>query len=86
MEDVSFPLSAGAEVVNPNGPERFQFHPQESCCWLRPDYGMQRQGNRVLGQTSRPPMPATDALARWIVPKHRGALPGLTVLDLKPLP
>src|SRR5687768_15662143 len=79
FQNMSFPMIAYAQAFDPAGSALFDFLPQESFCWVVPDYGYQQQGQNVLGQTSLPPMPAVEALTRWIVPKYRGNRPGLQI-------
>jgi hypothetical protein len=86
LEDVSFPFTAAAQAFNPAGPQRFELLPQESFCWVQPDYGLFRPGQKTLGQTYLAPMSAADALVRWVIPKYRGGAEGLGVVDVKPLP
>lgn len=86
LQHVSFPLLTYARAFNPAGAELFSVLPLESFCWLQPDYGMYRQGQNLLGQTYMPPMSAVDALARYVVPKHRSRREGLTMLGAQPAP
>lgn len=79
FENMSFPMIAYAQAYDPAGGEMFEFLPQESFAWVVPDYGYGRPGQPSMGQTLMPPMPAVEALTRWIVPKYRSNRPGLQI-------
>jgi hypothetical protein len=86
FQHVSFPLLTYAQAFNPAGAEVFSVLPLESFCFLQPDYGMYPHGSNLLGQTYLPPMPAVDALARYVAPKHRGRREGFTIRGAGPVP
>jgi hypothetical protein len=86
FQNVSFPVTMAARVSDAAGSAVFEFLPLESFCWLQPDYGLYPQGTNLLGQVLLPPMPAGDAMTRWIIPRHRGDRPGLTVMEVRPMP
>jgi hypothetical protein len=86
LEHMSFPVISFAQAFNPQGAELVEVLPSESFCWLEPDYGMYPQGQNVLGQISLPPMPAVDALVRWVIPRYRGNRGDFRIVEAGPMP
>jgi len=85
FQNMSFPVTSYAQVMAPDGIEGFEFLPAEAFCWVEPDYGMAQPGQSSLGQTYLQPMPAVDALVRWMVPKYCGGRQGLQVVSAGPM-
>lgn len=80
FQNLSFPVTARALTFNPSGLEAVEFFPGELFFWLEPHYNFYQPGQIVQGQAFLPPMSAADAMARWVIPRHRGNRPGLRVV------
>lgn len=85
-QNSSQPVTVYAATWNPNGAEAFEFLPVEACCWLEPNYGFQAVGQQRYGLTLLPPMPATEVMTRWLLPKYRSNHQQVRVLDVQPVP
>lgn len=84
FQNVSVPVVAWAEAADAGSGEQIAFLPGESFCWLEPNYGMTQPGQFALGQTHLPPMPAAEALTRWLIPKYHSRTPGLQLRSAGP--
>jgi hypothetical protein len=86
FQNMSFPVTAYAQVYNPSGTEAFEFLPAEYFFWINEGYGFYQQGQDVMGQVFMPPMPAGDVMTQWVIPKYRRNRPGLKIVAVRPLP
>lgn len=85
FQNTSQPVFVYAATWNPNGAEAFEFLPVEACYWLEPNYGFQAVGQQRFGLTLLPPMPVTEMMTRWLIPKYRNNRQNLRVVDVQPL-
>lgn len=86
FQNVSLPVIAYARAFNPAGAEHFEFLPMEYFFWIAEGAFFYQQGQNVFGQFFLPPMPAADAMIRWVVPRYRGNRPDLKILGASPVP
>src|SRR4051812_37156043 len=86
FQNMSFPVTAYAQVYNPSGTEAFEFLPAEYFFWINEGYGFYQQGQEVMGQVFMPPMPAGEVMTQWVIPKYRRNRPGLKIVAVRPLP
>lgn len=86
FEHPSLPVISYAAAFNPAGLEAVEFFPVEMFFWVEPSYGFYQPGQIVQGQAALPPMPAADALARWVIPRYRGQRPGLRIAGIDRVP
>jgi len=86
FQHTSLPVAVYAATFNPNGTESLEFLPVEMYYWLEPNYGFDAVGQNKFGLTCMPPMPATDAMTRNVIPKYRGDRRNLRVLGVQQIP
>jgi hypothetical protein len=86
FEHYSLPVRVSGRVFDPRSLAQVEFFPAEQFCWVEPDLGLQQQGQDAGGVTLLQPLPAADALLRWVLPKYRGQMQGLRIAGVTPLP
>ena len=86
FQHTSLPVAVYAATFNPNGTESLEFLPVEAYYWLEPNYGFDVVGQNKFGLTCMPPMPATDAMTRNVIPKYRGDRRNLRVVGVQQIP
>lgn len=87
FEHRALPVRLAARVSHPEGVASVDLYPIEWFCWVEPNLGFYREGQDLGDGTSLlRPMPAAEAMGRWVLPKLRGRAEGLTVLGMTPLP
>ncbi len=85
-ENVSQPVTVYSIAYNPEGVEWVEMLPMESFYWLEPNFGFDRPGSFKMGQFFLQPMPAVEAMNRWLVPRYRGNRQQLRVVDVQRVP
>lgn len=81
-QNYAFPVLITLQAEDAAGAQRFEIFPSETFCWIEPAWavaGMQWPGQQAFGQTTAQPIPGPQALAKMIIPKHRGKAPGFRV-------
>lgn len=86
FQNTSAPVWIHAATFNPHGSEAFEFLSAEPFYWLEPNYGGAVMGQNQYGMTCMPPMPASDAMTRWVIPKYRSNCQNLRVTGVQPMP
>ena len=82
--NISHPVTVYAIAYDPAGHGWVEMLPVESFYWLQPYYGYDRPGSFKLGQFLLQPMPAEEAMTKWIIPRYRGNRQGLRVVTCEP--
>jgi len=83
----SVPVRVFFRTFDPQGPAMVEFFPIEPYCWIEPNLGFQREGQDAGGGALLlKPMPAADALMRWVIPKYRGDPRGFRITNVVPVP
>lgn len=82
----TFPAAFYAAVMSARDSAVLEFLPMESFSWTEPEMGMYGRGQNVGGVVNLPPMPGTDALVHWIIPKYRGDRQGLRIVGVDAAP
>ena len=86
FQNINLPVIAYAQAFNPAGTESVEFLPSELFFWINEGMGFYQQGQTIQGSTFLPPMPAADAMMRWVIPKYRGNRPNLRVAGATAVP
>jgi hypothetical protein len=84
--DVSNPVTASAQVVNPSRPEAVLFFPKTACYWLEGAAARNRPGTRALGQINVAPIQPAEALRQAVLKIYRPNVPGLQIVGERELP
>ncbi len=85
-QDVSNPVTAHAEVVNPAKPEAVYFFPTTGCYWLQGASARNRPGTRALGLINLAPMQPAEAMRQAVLKIYRPNIPGLQIVGTRELP
>lgn len=76
-----------AQAVSPDGLSAVEFIPVEQLCWFMPNPGFKRPGQALGdGSTLLPPVPVADTMTKFEIPKLRGNIPDLQIVEVKPMP
>jgi hypothetical protein len=88
MASPVMPASIAFRAYNPQGPEAFELFPSILCYWTNNPMltSMVPPGGVYYGAEVRPPLPALQALQELVVPRYRGAMPGLQLAQREHLP
>jgi len=88
MNNPGMPAVIAFRVRNPHGVEMFEAFPNLPFYWTNnPMVAMSFPvGSFYYGNEVRPPGPALDVVREIVVPRYRGQLPGLRVVDQEHLP
>lgn len=88
MNNPGMPAVIACRAYNPQGVEAFEIFPNISCYWTNnPMVTMMfPMGSLYFGNEVRPPMPALQALQQLVVPRYRGKMPGLQIVQQEHLP
>ena len=88
MNNPGAPAAIAFRAYNPQGKEAFEVFPNINCYWTNNPMitTMYPIGGLYFGNEVRPPMPALQALLELVVPRHRGQMPGLEVIQQEQLP
>lgn len=88
LNNPGMPAVIACRAYNPQGAEAFEVFPSISCYWTNnPMVTMMFPiGSLYFGSEVRPPMPALQALQQLVVPRYRGQMPGLRIVQQEHLP
>ncbi|MBK7837793.1 MAG: hypothetical protein IPJ49_08935 [Candidatus Obscuribacter sp.] len=87
IEAFSQPLKLHSIAQSPDGLSALEFFPTEQFCWLVPNPGFKHPGLPMGdGATLLPPVSAVDAMVHFVIPKLRGNVPNLQILQVVPMP
>ncbi len=88
MNNPGAPAAVAFRVYNPQGKEAFEAFPNINCYWTNNPMitAMYPIGGLYFGNEVRPPMPALQALLQLVVPRYRGQMPGLQIVQQEQLP
>ncbi len=87
LEHFSQPVRMHAAAISPDGLSQVEFLPAEQFCWLVPNPGFKSPGQSLGdGSTLLPPVSAGDILVRFEIPKWRGNIANLQIVEVRPMP
>lgn len=88
MNNPGMPAVIAFRVHNPQGAEAFEAFPNIACYWTSNPMvtAMLPVGSLYYGNEVRPPVPAIRALQELVIPRYRGQVPGLQVVQQQHLP
>lgn len=87
IEAFSQPLQLHSIAQSPDGLSALEFFPTEQFCWLVPNPGFKHPGLPMGdGATLLPPVSAVDAMVHFVIPKLRGNVANLQILQVVPMP
>ena len=88
MNNPGRPAFITFRAYSPQGEEAFEAFPNIPCYWTNnPMVKMMfPMGSQYYGNEVRPPAPALQVLQEIVVPRYRGQMPGLQVVDQEHLP
>lgn len=79
LQHTAQPVTLRCVVRDPASPRAMEFWPTLSLFWVEPDMGFVAPDTFRNGQVALPPMPAAELMARWLLPRVRGSLPGFQI-------
>ncbi len=88
LNNPGMPAVIAFRAYNPQGEEMFEVFPNISCYWTNNPMVMAMfpVGSLYYGNEVRPPVPALQALQELVIPRYRGQMPGLQVVQQAHLP
>ena len=88
LNNPGMPAVVACRAFNPHGAEAFEIFPNISCYWTNNQMVtmMFPIGSLYFGNEVRPPLPALQALQQLVVPRYRGQMPGLQIVQQEHLP
>jgi hypothetical protein len=86
FQNHSLPVRMFARTFDPQSRALIEFYPVEGFYWIDPNMGFQQIGQETGGMYLFQPMPAGDALVRWVIPKYRGQAMNVRIIGVSPLP
>jgi len=88
LNNPGMPAVIAFRAYNPQGAEMFEVFPNISCYWTNNPMvmGMFPVGSLYYGNEVRPPIPALQALQELVIPRYRGQMAGLRVVQREHLP
>ncbi len=87
FQNYSSPVKVSARIAHPHTAAMVEVWPVEQFCWIEPNMGFYQPGHDVGGgSVLLPPMPAPEAMTRWLIPKLRGNVPGLQIVGAGAMP
>lgn len=87
IEHFSQPSHMYSIAVSPDGLSAVEFLPAEQFCWLVPNPGFKHPGQEMGdGSTLLPPVSAVDAMVHFEIPKLRGKVEGLQIVQVQAMP
>ena len=88
MSNPGMPAVIAFRASNPRGAEAFEAFPNIACYWTNNPMalGMLPVGSLYYGNEVRPPVPALQALQDLVIPRYRGQMTGLQIVQQQHLP
>jgi len=88
MDNPAMPAVAAFRVTNPKGTEELEVFPNQMFFWTNNQMllSMFPIGSRYFGSEVRPPVAPTDFLQNILIPRFRGNVANLRVVETKQLP
>jgi len=88
LDNPGMPAVASFRVYNPNGKEEFEVLPNQAFFWTNNQMLLYNFpiGSRYFGNEVHPPVNSIDALKKIIIPRFRGNVTDLQIVDSQNLP
>lgn len=88
LNNPGMPAVIAFRAYNPQGEEMFEVFPNISCYWTNNPMvtAMFPVGSLYYGNEVRPPAPVLQVLQELVIPRYRGQMPGLQIVQQEHLP
>jgi hypothetical protein len=88
MDNPAMPAVAAFRVTNPKGTEELEIFPNQMFFWTNNQMllSMFPVGSRYFGSEVRPPVTPTDFIQNILIPRFRGDVSDLRIVEAKQLP